>query len=169
MKQSKQKLESFLPLGQLTSRQRLRKKGFAKHSVDSYLKSGAYQKLAAGIYMRRESKLSWQGVVASLPDMLEQPVAAGGLSALELQGFAQYLGLSGERTVHLYSPAACPNWLKQLFNQMPDAGLQWHRTARLWKDGWPEKPCETTYLWKQNRCSCWCRRCRLYSGSAASP
>lgn len=148
MKQSKHKLESSLPLGQLTSRQLLLKQGYSLHSIDNHLKSGALQKVVVGIYMRRESRLTWQGVVASLPRMLDQPVVAGGLTALELQGFAQYLGLSGERTIHLYSPAACPNWLKQLFIRLPDAVVKWHRTSRLWQNGWPERPCVTTHLWR---------------------
>jgi len=148
VKQSKQKLEAFLPLGQLASRQMLLAQGVSAHSIDNHLKSGALQKVVAGTYMRRESKLSWQGVVTSLPQMLARPVAVGGLTALELQGFAQYLGLNNRRNVHLYSPAPCPAWLKSVFKQIDDSELYWHRTARLWQNGWPESPALNRYLWQ---------------------
>jgi len=149
VKQSKQKLEALLSLGQLTSRQLLLAQGVSSHAIDNYLKSEALLKLVPGVYMRRESKLHWQAIVASLPHLLSQPVSAGGLTALELQGFSQYLGLGDKRAVNIYSPAACPNWLRGVFRQLPNATLQWHRTTRLWQNGWPKPDCVNPYLWQE--------------------
>jgi len=153
MKQQKMKLNACLPLGQLTSRHALLAQGFSSHTLDNYLKSGVLKKIVKGIYMRRESKLSWQGVVSSLPKVVDAPVSVGGLSALELQGFAQYLPLNRRRTVHLYSFAPCPAWLKNVFKQIDVAELYWHRTMRLWKNGWPENVKLNAYKWYEDSAS----------------
>jgi len=150
MRQQKMKLASYLPLGKLTSRSMLLKQGFTSHSIDNHLKSGALEKIVKGIYMRQESKLSWRSVISPLPGMIEAPVSVGGLTALELQGFAQYLPLSGKRKIHLYSPVPCPAWLKGAFKQIVDAELHWHRTARLWVTGWPEKPMMNEQIWQED-------------------
>ncbi len=149
MRQQKAKLSSHLSLGMITSRSMLLKQGFTSHSIDNHLKSGALEKIVKGIYMRQESRLSWQGVVSPLPNMINAPVTVGGLTALELQGFAQYLSLSTKRKVHLYSPSPCPAWLKSVFNQIDDAELHWHRTARLWVNGWPENPMINEQIWQE--------------------
>ena len=149
MRQSKQQLEACLPLGELTSRRVLLAQGVSSHGIDNHLKSGVLQKVVTGIYMRHESRLIWQGIVASLPRMMGEPVAGGGLTALELQGFAQYLGLGGKRRVHLYSPAPCPSWLPDAFRQMEGAELKWHRTTRLWQRGWPGSACINSYPWQE--------------------
>lgn len=153
MKKQKQDLIALLPLNQLTSRYALLKQGFSPHTLDNYLKSGVLKKLVNGIYMRQESKLSWQGVVTSLPNLVEEPVAIGGLTALELQGFAQYLSLNKQRKIHLYSSGYCPVRLKAIFKQIDDVELQWHRTARLWANGWPDKTMLSAYQWREETMS----------------
>lgn len=147
MKQQKTELFSALPLAQLRSRKSLMSQGFSSHTLDNHLKSGALRKIVKGIYIRQESKLSWQGVVSSLPNMMSSPVTVGGLTALELQGFAQYLSFGTQRIVHLYSPAPCPAWLKNVFRQIPDTQFYWHRTALLWMNGWPEKAVTNEHKW----------------------
>ena len=46
--------------------------------------------------------------------VLEQPVAVGGRTALELHGFAHYLSSEGPREVHLYGDERAPGWLGKL-------------------------------------------------------
>ena len=149
MKRQEATLSQLLPFGQLASRYHLLEKGLSSHTLDNYLKSGKLESVVPGFYKRPESKLSWQAVVASLPDLVNGPVAAGGLTALELQGFAQYLSLNNQQRVHLYSPESCSVRLKQLFRQM-GVELCWHRTARLWKNGWPEKTPLNSYQWRED-------------------
>jgi len=152
MRQQTLKLTSYLPLNQLTSRHALLAQGFSPHTLDNYLKSGALEKVVKGIYMRRESKLNWQGVVASLANLVDEPVAVGGLTALELQGFAQYLPLNTQQKVHLYSSGYCPARLKVIFKQI-GVELQWHKTARLWKKGWPEEIKLNEHKWHEDSAS----------------
>jgi len=149
MKQQDPSLSTLLPFGQLASRHCLLEKAFSAHTLDNYLKSGKFISVAPGFYKRAESRLSWQGAVASLPNLIESPVTAGGLTALELQGFAQYLSLSPQRKVHLYSPEPCATRLQSVFKQI-DIELHWHRTARLWMKGWPEKAALHPYQWRED-------------------
>jgi len=149
MKQQDLSLSELLPFGQLASRYYLLEHGFSSHTLDNYLKSGKLVSVVSGFYKRPDFKLSWQGVVASLPNLVDGPVCAGGLTALELQGFAQYLFLNSQRKVHLYSPESCSVRLKQVFKQT-DVELHWHRTARLWTNSWPEKTALNPYQWRED-------------------
>jgi hypothetical protein len=56
-----------------------------------------------------EESLRWQHVVISLQTVLERPFIAGGRIALELQGFAHYLGAGELREVHLYGNGRRPD------------------------------------------------------------
>ncbi len=133
MNLQQQKLMQHLPLGQFVSRWTLLQHGFSSHALDNYLKSGVLKSLVRGIYMRQESKLSWQGAVASLPSMLENTVAVGGMTALELQGFAQNLSFANQRKIHIYSSEYCPVRVKVIFKAIEGVELCWHRTSRLWE------------------------------------
>lgn len=150
MKQQKHDLITILPLGQFTSRLAFLEQGFSSHTLDNYLKSGVLKSIVSGVYMRQESKLTWQGAVASIPSLVEEPVTAGGLTALELQGFAQYLSLNTQRKVHLYSASSCPVRLKAIFKQLDGVELCWHRTARLWMNSCPEKAILSEYTWRED-------------------
>jgi len=55
-----------------------------------------------------------ENVVISLQMVLECPVIVGGRTALELQGFAHYLSVTGPREVHLYGDAPLPTWVGKL-------------------------------------------------------
>jgi len=149
MNRQDKNLSALLPYGQLASRYHLIEKGFSSHTLDNYLKSGKLVKVVPGFYKRPESRLSWQAVVASLPDLVNGPVTAGGLTSLELQGFAQYLSLNNQHRVHLYSPESCSVRLKQVFRQM-DVELCWHTTGRLWKKGWPDADSLRQYQWRED-------------------
>lgn len=46
--------------------------------------------------------------------LLECPVAVGGRTALELQGFGHYLSTVGPREIHLYGAAKLPSWVSKL-------------------------------------------------------
>ncbi|MET3522097.1 hypothetical protein EN858_00110 [Mesorhizobium sp. M4B.F.Ca.ET.215.01.1.1] len=106
-------LQTLLPEGLPVTKQWLKKQSpqFDRHAVDNLLKSNQLRSLAPGVYVRPGTHLTWQGVVAALESIFGRDLSVGGLTALELQGFAHYLPLSRQRTVHLYSKAALPAWL----------------------------------------------------------
>lgn len=127
-----------LPVGQIATRKWLVKKGFNAHKLDNKVKSGKLKVLTKGVYTHPDLKLSWQSLAVSLPEMLSYPVAVGGLTALNLQGLAQYIRSGPQQLIDFYSPTPCPNWVKTLFNQLDTTTIAWHSTKRLWKNGWPE-------------------------------
>lgn len=66
----------------------------------------------------------------SLQLVLDYPIAVGGRTALELQGYAHYL--SNEiKEVHLYGPSKPPTWLAAL---PLDVKFHWHNSHRLFPD-----------------------------------
>lgn len=84
---------------------------FDRHALDNLLKSKQLKALAPGVYVRPGTHVTWQGVVAALQTIFGTDLSVGGLTALELQGFAHYLPLSRQRSVHLYGKDALPAWL----------------------------------------------------------
>jgi hypothetical protein len=112
--EAKQALKDLLPYGMLATKKWLASKGVGAHALDNAVKSETLLPLASGVYTQYARNIRWEGVVASLQRMQETPVHVGGLSALELAGFAQYLSLSSRRCVRLYSPAKLPSWLGRL-------------------------------------------------------
>lgn len=143
----KTRVASVLPLEQVATRSWLEANGFGRHSLDNALKSGQLVALAAGVYARPELPVSWQGVVASLPRLESRAILVGGLSALRLQGFAQYLNLGTAESVSLVSSGACPAWLERSFAAL-QTRLVWQSGRRLWAQGWPSKPAVRMVPWQ---------------------
>lgn len=143
----KNSLESLLPLEQVATRPWLEKQGFSRHSLDNFLKSGQILALTAGVYARPELPVTWQGLVASLPRLESQPIHVGGLTALQLQGFAQYLNVGASEQVVLASSGACPAWLERAFTVL-SRRLIWLGGRRLWNHGWPSKPAVRQLPWQ---------------------
>lgn len=141
------RVASVLPLEQVATRTWLEANGLGRHSLDNALKSGQLVALTAGVYARPELPVNWQGVVASLPRLESQPILIGGLSALRLQGFAQYLNLGASESVVLTSNGACPAWLERCFAAL-QTRLVWQSGRRLWKHGWPSMPAVRKVPWQ---------------------
>ncbi|SDG90606.1 type IV toxin-antitoxin system AbiEi family antitoxin domain-containing protein [Pelagibacterium luteolum] len=103
--------------------------GFDRHGVDNLVKSGLLVSVAPGVYTRPATRLTWQGLVSALQNVLRSDLTVGGLSALELHGFAHYLPLSSRRTIHLYGKDNLPKWLNtvvrdtQFVRHLPLPGL----------------------------------------------
>jgi len=110
--QIKKSLSAVLSEGLLVDRNWLKQRGFQRPLVDYYLRSGALEAVARGVYRRPGLPLKWQHLVYSL-QALGFDVHVGGRSALDHQGLAHYLPMSSE-TVHLYSQAKLPAWLHKV-------------------------------------------------------
>jgi Transcriptional regulator, AbiEi antitoxin, Type IV TA system/Transcriptional regulator, AbiEi antitoxin N-terminal domain len=81
---------------------------------------------------KKDEGLPWQHVVISLQILLDHPVAVGGRTALELQGFGHYLSAAGPREVHVYSNRNLPGWVSRL---PLDTRLVLHSATKLFKNG----------------------------------
>jgi hypothetical protein len=106
-------LERLLPEGLLVDSAWLSARGYSTSLRTKYVASGWLEQPARRVYRRPRGQLSWQQVVISLQTLLGHPLAVGGRTALELQGYAHYLSQSGSE-VHLHGPAKPPNWLATL-------------------------------------------------------
>ena len=111
--------------------------GYSGALRSRYVSAGWLEMVMRGVYSRppgklkpgsEDEKLRWQPVVISLQTLLQRPVAVGGRTALELQGFAHYLSSGGSREVHLYGDASPPPWL---FKLALESRFVFHNANRL--------------------------------------
>ncbi|MGB0909563.1 MAG: type IV toxin-antitoxin system AbiEi family antitoxin domain-containing protein, partial [Nitrospirales bacterium] len=94
----------------------LRDQGISPQLVRKYVKSGWLLSLAHGAYARPTTPVNWQGIVLGLQKFLKFPLHIGGISAMNLQGFAHFLPLGGESRIHAWShsqaPVRLPSWVE---------------------------------------------------------
>ncbi len=120
-------LAQLIPHGYLVTRAWLLERNVSHHALDNLIKSGQVVALVPGVYQRPEADLTWQAVVASLHRMGSR-LTVGGVTALEQQGLAHYLPLSGGGHVHLYGHEPMPTWINRL--GLPQTFVH-HGLARL--------------------------------------
>lgn len=118
---------TLVPHGQFVTRQWLLVQGVTLHALDNAVKSGKLLPLARGVYTRSDVPVDWQGVSASLNQVLDGPVYVGGLSALSQHGLTHYNKFFS--SIDLYSPLPVPSWLGKL--NVP-VSFSWHSTVRIW-------------------------------------
>lgn len=132
-------LQHNLPEGLVFDSAWLQGRGYSSALRSKYASRGWLEQVARGVYRRppaplsapREGGLRWQNVVISLQMVLECPVIVGGRTALELQGFAHYLSLTGPREVHLYGDAPLPTWVGKL---KLDSKFVFHNAKKLFRN-----------------------------------
>jgi hypothetical protein len=107
-------LQRDLPEGLLAPTSWLRARGYSDQLLNKYRRSGWLESPARGVYRRPGPPPKWQHVVASLDRVMAQPPHIGGLSALELRGYAHFLKRAGADEIHLYSKEKLPAWLSKL-------------------------------------------------------
>jgi hypothetical protein len=125
-KEKLNRLQHLVPAGMLATTAWLRKRGYPTNLLVYYVSRGWLESPARGVYRRPGAPLKWQHAVYSLTQMLEGSVHVGGLTALELRGYAHFLKPSGLARVDLYLDAKPPGWLAKL-----DLGVRFvtHRNA----------------------------------------
>lgn len=107
-------LQRDLPEGLLAPTAWLRTKGYSDQLLSKYRAAGWIESPARGVYRRPGPALKWQHVVASLTRVMLHPPHVGGLTALELRGYAHFLKSRGPSAIHLYSAEKLPAWLAKL-------------------------------------------------------
>jgi len=117
--------------------------GYSSQLVYKYVKNGWLTKLGNGAYIRPASILEWPGAVLGLQKLAELPFHVGGLSALNILGYAHSLPIGGEKTITLYGKKVPPAWIRQMespsftFHKKPlfgDLGLKKQSTSiRDWQ------------------------------------
>jgi hypothetical protein len=118
------RLQHDLPEGIVVDAGWLEERGYSSGLRSKYTSHGWLEQIARGVYRRpaatlsnpdkKDESLRWQHVVISLQTILARPLIVGGRTALELQGFAHYLGTGEFREVHLYGNERPPAWVAKL-------------------------------------------------------
>ncbi len=116
------KLHDLLPEGVAVPSKWLAQQGYSRQLVRKYVQSQWLQPLGRGVYARPQAELNWQGLVLGMQHFAHSPFHVGGVSALNLQGYAHYLPLGGDdkgesnkvssETIHLWGQGKVPAWVK---------------------------------------------------------
>ena len=122
------RLQRLLPEGLVADAAWLTRMGYPSSLRSRYVGSGWLQPVARGVFRRPlhrpgledvAAPLRWQHVVISLQMVMERPVAVGGRTALELDGYGHYASSTGLGEIHLYSDERAPAWLGKLPLETP--------------------------------------------------
>jgi len=106
------KLLTLLPEGVAAPSFWLEYNGYSRQLVRKYVQGKWLMALGRGVYARPTAKVNWQGLVLGMQRLAELPFHVGGVSALNLQGYAHYLPLRGEKILHLWGQANVLAWVK---------------------------------------------------------
>jgi len=131
--QKDEKLNSLLerlPEGVAAPSRWLADQGYSRQLVHKYVQGNWLQPLGRGVYARAQGTVTWEGVVLGMQRLADLKFHVGGVSALNRQGFAHYLPLGGENTIHLWGRDKVPAWVRAV--SLPES-LRFH-TARLFTD-----------------------------------
>lgn len=146
-------LEELIPEGIIVTRKWLKQEtGLSNHALDNLVKSEQLKLLWKGIYTRGAIHPNWQSVIYTLQQSVETDFIIGGISALELKGFSQYIAHSKRVNVHLYGNDKLPAWTKEivkndvlvkhtrtsLFAVMDKSLSEKFTTTVAWKEGMEE-------------------------------
>lgn len=129
------KLHGLLPEGVAAPSKWLAEQGYSRQLVRKYVQSGWLMPLGHGVYIRPQTALNWQGLVLGIQRLARLNFHVGGVSALNLQGYAHYLPLAGSmgdnngegkggNLIQLWGQGKVPAWVKTV--SLPEI-LQFHK------------------------------------------
>ncbi len=130
------KLYQLLPEGVVAPSAWLTSHGYSSQLLYKYVQSGWLEKLGHGAYIRPNSILQWQGVVLGLQRLGGMDLHVGGLSALNLQGYAHYLTLGEDSRISLYGTGKLPAWIDQIVS----LSFDFHKKLLFDKTGLKQHP-----------------------------
>lgn len=107
-------LYQMLPEGVIAPASWLADEGYSMQLLYQYTKSGWLKKTSRGSYIRGDTILSWQGAVLGLQKLAHMSFHVGGISSLNLQGYAHYLPFNESQTIYLYGTKNPPAWFKNI-------------------------------------------------------
>lgn len=119
-------LLDLVPYGLVVTRKWLLRAGLSTSALDNQIKSGQLLSVRPGVYARPGTRLVWQGVVCSL-ERMGADLVVGGATALEEQGRAPELPLSGRRSIQLRGLDPLPSWANGV-----DVPETFHRKSTAW-------------------------------------
>ena len=101
MSKLNQILEKWLPNTLITT-EWLEKTGVSRQLANSYIKSGWLERFGSGAYKRPHEEINWAGGIYTLQNLSDLSVHVGGITALEVQGYAHYIRKGAPQKVTLW-------------------------------------------------------------------
>lgn len=92
----------------------LAEQGYSMQLLYKYTKSGWLKKTSRGSYIRGDASPSWQGALLGLQKLAKEPFHIGGITSLNLQGYAHYLPFGNYQTIYLYGTQKLPAWFRNI-------------------------------------------------------
>ncbi|MFO7799126.1 type IV toxin-antitoxin system AbiEi family antitoxin [Rhodohalobacter sp.] len=104
------------PPGTLITSEWLESKGVSRQLSASYVKSGWFEKVSAGVYKRPKDEIAGAGVLYTLQVKNNMSVHIGGKTSLELQGYGHYIKMGPHQKVVLWKEPDLwlPTWFKNV-------------------------------------------------------
>jgi hypothetical protein len=112
----------LIPEGIVVPRAWLTKKKLSRHAIDNLVKRGYLYVVSQGVYAKPPAELTWESLVCSLQTRFNSDLVVGGISALELHGFAHYLQMINQWQIHLYGTDPLPLWLNSVLDRVHFVG-----------------------------------------------
>jgi hypothetical protein len=109
------RLQLLLPEGAIVPSKWLQNRGYSRQLLHKYVKNGWLKSVGTGAYSRQTTEVTWQGLIASLQHVNGKTLHVGAETALNLQGYAHYLRLKGERQIFVFADSDTPAWVKNVF------------------------------------------------------
>lgn len=113
----------------------MEEEGVSRQLANSYLKNGWLARFESGAYKRPHEQINWTGGLYTLQNLSDLSVHVGGISAIEVQGYAHYIRKSAQQNVTLWKTplVRLPAWF---------AKHEWKvdiqvRSVNLFDDGKP--------------------------------
>lgn len=95
--------------------------GVSRQLAQSYVDGDWLQRIDQGAYIKSGGTVDWSGGLYALQYQLNLQIHAGALTALELQGFGQYVALGSGAAICLYKSVdetkSLPLWFKRYFGK----------------------------------------------------
>lgn len=113
------RLVTTWPKGTAALTAHLNKIGYENDLLTRYVKGSWLESLGYGAYKLAKDRLSWEGAVYAMQNQSESTVHPGGMTALELKGFAHYYNVQGSKKTDLFGnyQEKLPKWfLSQTFS-----------------------------------------------------
>lgn len=114
-KEKLNRLQLLLPEGAIVPSKWLQNKDYSRQLLHKYVKNGWLKSVGTGAYSRQTTEVTWQGLIASLQHVNSETLHAGDETALNLQGYAHYLRLKGEKQVFVFADSDIPAWARNVF------------------------------------------------------
>jgi len=108
------KLQMLLPEGAIVPSKWLQDKGYSRQLLYRYVKNKWLKSVGSGAYSRQTTEITWQGLISSLQQVSGKTCHVGAETALNLQGFAHYLRLKGEKQIFIFTASTVPYWVKNV-------------------------------------------------------